>query len=205
MLAWVIAFDERGSKVVRRVGKMVDRLRIGDGRVIRFLAALICPLLVAASICPGLAQGQLRPGTLVTADAHNCYPYDGRWNDRIDRALAGGTPVAIEQDLFWYRPDPTRPGRSVVAHGAPVNGIEPGMEQYFFERVRPLVEGALRNPDHSHWPIITLNLDIKTEEPEHLRAIYALLTKYQGWLTTTVRHTGILPRPESWLWVRSWC
>jgi hypothetical protein len=148
---------------------------------------MMCTGVLAAGLCQGSAQGQLKPGTTVTPDAHNCYPYEGRWGDRIDRALAGGTPVAIEQDLFWYRPDPSQPGRSVVAHGAPVNGSEPGMEQYFFERVRPLVESAMRNADRSHWPIITLNLDIKTEEPEHLRAIRALLVKYQAWLTTTER------------------
>lgn len=156
-----------------------------------YFAAMICTLFVTAGFCPGYAQDQLRPGTVVTPDAHNCYPYEGRWSDRIDRALAGGTPAAIEQDLFWYRPDASRPGRSVVAHGLPVNGSEPGMEQYFFERVRPLVEDALRNPDHSRWPIITLNLDIKTEEPEHLRAIRELLTKYQAWLTTTTRTSDV--------------
>ncbi len=149
--------------------------------------AMMCAFVITAGFWPGYAQGQLHPGTVVTPDAHNCYPYEGRWNDRIDRALAGGTPVAIEQDLFWYRPDPSLPGRSVVAHGMPVNGSEPGMEQYFFERVRPLVETAMRNPNHSHWPIITLNLDIKTEEPEHLRAIHELLVKYQAWLTTATR------------------
>ena len=152
----------------------------------RFRTAITCALVIAAGLS-AFAQSQLRPGTRVTPDAHNCYPYEGRWNDRIDRALSGGTPVAIEQDLFWYRPDASRPGRSVVAHGAPVNGSEPGMEKYFFERVRPLVEAALRNQDHSGWPIITLNLDIKTQEPEHLRAIRELLTKYQAWLTTTTR------------------
>ena len=125
---------------------------------------MTCALFVTAGFFSCHAQGQLRPGTLVTPDAHNCYPYEGQWSDRIDRALAGGTPGAIEQDLFWYRPDPSRPGRSVVAHGLPVRGSEPGMEQYFFERVRPLVEAALRNPDHSPWSIITLNLDIKTEQ-----------------------------------------
>ena len=35
-------------------------------------------------------------------DAHNCYPYDGQWNDRIERALNSGFPVSIEQDLAWY-------------------------------------------------------------------------------------------------------
>lgn len=32
-------------------------------------------------------------------DAHNCYPYEGQWNDRIHRALNSGFPVSIEQDL----------------------------------------------------------------------------------------------------------
>jgi hypothetical protein len=154
---------------------------------VKSFTKMICFLFAIASFGSGYAQNQLHPGKVVTPDAHNCYPYEKQWSDRIDRALAGGTPVAIEQDLFWYRPEGSRSGRSVVAHGQPVTGSEPGMEQYFFERVRPLVEGALRNPDHSHWPIITLNLDIKTEEPEHLRAIRALLTKYQAWLTTTTR------------------
>jgi hypothetical protein len=35
-------------------------------------------------------------------------------------------------------------------------------------------------------PLITLNLDIKSEEPEHLRAIYKTLQRYQGWLTSAV-------------------
>ena len=30
-------------------------------------------------------------------DAHNCYPYEGRWSDRIQRALNSGYPVSIEQ------------------------------------------------------------------------------------------------------------
>jgi len=152
----------------------------------KILAAM--SMLIVMAVCSlDSAKGQLKPGTVVTADSHNCYPYGGRWNDRIDRALAGGTPVAIEQDLFWYRFDPAVKGRSVVAHGAPLNGSEPDMEHYFFERVRPFVESALRNPDHSHWPLITLNLDIKTEEPEHLRSIRQLLVKYEAWLTTTRR------------------
>ena len=37
------------------------------------------------------------------------------------------------------------------------------------------------------WPIITLNLDVKTEEPEHLAAIWTLLREYEGWLTTAPR------------------
>jgi glycerophosphoryl diester phosphodiesterase len=58
------------------------------------------------------------------------------------------------------------------------------MEHYFFDRVRPMVERALKEGNHGDWPLITLNLDFKTEEPAHLRAVWALLTKYQDWLTT---------------------
>jgi hypothetical protein len=117
-------------------------------------------------------------------DAHNCYPYGEWWGDRIDRALSAGTPLAIEQDLYWYTDAKTGRSRSLLAHGAPVNGDEPGMEQYFFDRVRPVVERALREGNHGDWPLITLNLDLKTDEPAHLHAIWNLLTKYQDWIST---------------------
>lgn len=120
------------------------------------------------------------PGARVLLDAHNCYPYDGRWADRIDRALSTGTPLAIEQDLVWFR------GRSLVAHENPT-GREPSMREHFFERIRPIVEAALRDPNHDRWPLITLNLDFKSEEPEHLAAVWALLSEYEPWLTTAVR------------------
>jgi hypothetical protein len=88
-----------------------------------------------------------QPGSRVLLDAHNCYPYSEWWKDRIDRALSTGTPLAIEQDLYWYK-DP-RSGRawSVLAHGEPVTGTEPEMKQYFFERIRPIVEKALQDSD----------------------------------------------------------
>jgi hypothetical protein len=61
------------------------------------------------------------------------------------------------------------------------------MKDYFFERVRPVVENALKSPDHHDWPLITLNLDFKSEEPEHLEAVWKLLTEYRDWLTTAPR------------------
>lgn len=131
------------------------------------------------------------PGTRVLMDAHNCYPYFGWWTDRIDRALSGGIPLAIEQDLYWYTDSHSGLPRSVVAHGAPFSGNEPGMKEYFFERVRPLVEKALQQGNHGDWPIITLNLDLKSEEPEHLAAILKLLSDYRDWLTTATRTTDI--------------
>jgi hypothetical protein len=149
--------------------------------------ALCLLVLASASLVAG-SQSQPRdhshPGSRSVMDAHNCYPYYEWWSDRIDRALSAGTPLAIEQDLYWYTDPKTGKSWSIVAHGAPVSGHEPTMEHYFFDRVRPIVERALAQGNHGDWPLITLNLDLKTEEPEHLRAIWALLAKYQDWLTT---------------------
>jgi hypothetical protein len=139
-----------------------------------------------ASLLFAQTHTSLTPGARTTLDAHNCYPYEGQWSDRIDRALAQGFPIAIEQDLFWYTDPKTGIPRSVLAHAKVFHGDEPSLETYFFERVRPIIEAELRHPNPGKWPLITLNLDIKTEEPEHLRAIYKTLQKYQGWLTSAV-------------------
>jgi hypothetical protein len=137
------------------------------------------------------------PGARVVLDAHNCYPYHGQWSDRLGRALSTGTPLAVEQDLVWFRDPSTGRGRSLVAHDEPDNpglglsGDEPTMKAHFFERVRPLVEKALSENRRDEWPIITLNLDFKTEEPEHLRDVWALLQEYKSWLTTAPRRKDI--------------
>jgi len=133
------------------------------------------------------ATHQARPGARVVLDAHNAYPYNGRFADRIDRALATGAPVAIEQDLIWRPAAHGLPARSIVSHGEPFDGREPGLRDYFFERIRSLVERALVEGDRSRWPLITLNLDVKTNEPEHYRALWDLLGEYEPWLTTAAR------------------
>ncbi|MPY89408.1 MAG: hypothetical protein GEU99_15955 [Luteitalea sp.] len=120
-------------------------------------------------------------------DAHNCYPYEGRWADRLDRALAAGTPLAVEQDLFWYTDRATGAARSVVAHEPEEASRATTIREYFFERVRPFVERALADERPDDWPIITLNLDLKSDEPEHHAAIWELLGEYEAWLTTAER------------------
>jgi hypothetical protein len=153
-------------------------------------------LLLAIGLISGAERrDQSVPGSRSVMDAHNCYPYFEWWHDRIDRALSPGTPLAIEQDLYWYTDPKTGRSWSVVAHGAPLSGQEPTMEHYFFDRVRPIVEKALKEGNHGDWPLITLNLDLKTVEPGHLRAIWALLTKYQDWLTTAPRTGDARPQP----------
>lgn len=132
----------------------------------------------------------LTPGTRVLLDAHNAYPYDGAHADRLTRALSTGIPVAIEQDLVWYRDPQTGIARSVVSHGPPMSGNEPSLDDYFFKTIRPFVEQALRENRRETWPVITLNLDFKTNEPEHHAAVWDLLGRYEAWLTTARRMNG---------------
>lgn len=155
-------------------------------------AIVLLTAITATGTCLALPKfaDAARPGARVVMDAHNCYPYFGWWSDRIDRALSGGTPLAIEQDLLWVTDPKTGAGRSLVAHGT-ASGAEPTMRDYFFERVRPIVEKALKSGDRSDWPLITLNLDFKSEEPAHLRAVWQTLNAYRSWITTAERTANI--------------
>jgi len=120
-------------------------------------------------------------------DAHNCYPYQGRWRDRIDRALATGFPISIEQDLAWYSSGGNGEGRVVLSHSPKTTGTEPSLRDYFFERVRPIVEKALAENDRAHWPLVILHFDFQSTEPSLLHAVWNLLGEYEGWITTAVK------------------
>jgi hypothetical protein len=111
-------------------------------------------------------------------DAHNCYPYNGKWADRIDRALGAGTPVAIEQDIAWYE------GRVVVSHTAKTKGSEPLLKDYFFERVRPMIERALKENKPETWPLIVMHFDFKDNPPVLLHAVWEVLGEYKDWIST---------------------
>jgi len=50
-----------------------------------------------------------------------------------------------------------------------------------------VVERAFQDQNHKDWPLITLNLDFKSEEPEHLEFIWKLLGEYESWLCTSPR------------------
>jgi hypothetical protein len=151
----------------------------------RVARALSCAAAVLAALQLGAAGAGFGPGERVLLDAHNAYPYEERWADRLDRALSTGVPVAIEQDLFWHCAGGSC--RSVVSHGEPLSGREPGLRDHFFERVRPIVERALAGGDRSGWPLVVLNLDFKTNEPEHHAAVWQLLSEYEEWLITAPR------------------
>jgi hypothetical protein len=150
-------------------------------------------LLVSLIAVAAYAQSGM-PGQRVWVDAHNCYPENGQWANRIERALQGGLPVAIEQDLAWYV-DAQGHGRSVLSHEKKPHGTEPGMREHFFERVRPLITSELKTGNPARWPVLVLNLDFKTNEPEHHRAVWALLQEYKAWLTTAPKSADGRPRP----------
>jgi hypothetical protein len=153
----------------------------------RIFPVALALLIGSCSLGAQQSVPQSTPGSRTVMDAHNCYPYFEWWGDRIDRALSAGTPLAIEQDLAWHTDPKTGRSWSVVTHGDPTYGVEPTMEKYFFERVRPIVEKALKEGNHGNWPIITLNLDFKDDKPEHLAAVLELLRKYQPWLSTAAK------------------
>jgi len=146
------------------------------------LASQSSPISGASSTVPP----RFLPGQRVLLDAHNAYPDRGRFADRIEMALATGVPVAIEQDLAWCAAADGRMA-PLVSHERTCVGGEPTLEGYFFDRVRPMMDAALAAGESSDWPLITLNLDFKTDEPEHHAAVWTLLGKYERWLTTAPR------------------
>lgn len=148
------------------------------------------PLSLLLLVLPAIAQTsslEFLNHNLPVLDAHNCYPALGQWTDRIDRALKTGFPVGIEQDLTWYVDPVTGEGRAVVSHTAKTTGVEPTLRDYFFERVRPIVEKALAGNDRAGWPLIVVHFDFKSEQPALLDAVWKLLGEYRSWITTATK------------------
>jgi len=151
----------------------------------RVIPAIVISAAVAATLNaqrPAATVPHYAAGKRVLLDAHNCYNHD-----EIDRALGTGTPLAIEQDLVWYQDPSSGAYRSVVSHGDSDVQTAPDFEKYFFDKVKPVMEKALADDRRADWPLITLNLDFKTDEPEHHAFVLALLHKYEAWLTTAER------------------
>lgn len=120
-------------------------------------------------------------------DAHNCYPYDGQWQDRVNRALNSGFPVSIEQDLAWYSDPTTGQGRVVVSHTPKTTGQEPTLKTYFFEQVKPVVEKIIKENKQNEWPLIVLHFDFKDNQPALHEGVWDLLSEYEPWISTAVK------------------
>lgn len=150
--------------------------------------SLCCVMAIPAPTA--LAQGAslkfLNDGRSMV-DAHNCYPYDGKWKNRVERALNSGFPVSIEQDLAWYVDPSTGQGRVVVSHTTQTTASDPTLEDYFFKQVQPIVERAIKANKQSEWPLVILHFDFKETQPPILHGVWKLLQQHQSWISTAVK------------------
>jgi hypothetical protein len=146
------------------------------------LAAALVVAALSSPVHTQTAAALLTGRSLV--HAHNCYPEEGQWAERIDRALAiGQVPMVIEQDVA-FAPRNAPPDQSVVAHDQKLAAAAPSLNKYFFDKVRPLMERALAAGPTPEWPVVILHLDFKSNEREHHRAVWDLLKQHRSWLTT---------------------
>jgi hypothetical protein len=144
-------------------------------------AGLVVSLAIAAT-----NSSPVTPGARSLLLAHNAYPDEGKYGDRLDRTIAAGTPFVVEEDLVWVD------NRSLLIHNPKFAGADsPTLESYFFPKVAPIIEKALKEGNKGDWPIITLYLDIKNDPVEHLEAISKVLDKHDGWLTKAVKNADI--------------
>ena len=159
-------------------------------RIASFARATVALTLFVTVLAPALrTQGRVSPPLgRVVLHAHNCFPEEGLWTDRLDRAMGTGVqPIAIEQDLGWFVDPATHGGRTVLSHGGTLTGREPTLEDYFFARVRPVIERAIAANRRDTWPVVFLHFNIRNNETAHLQNIWELLGRYEAWLTTAER------------------
>lgn len=156
----------------------------------RALARVIVGAVLVVSSVFAMAQGpdlDFLNHNQPILDAHNCYPYQGKWNDRIQRALESGFPVSIEQDLAWYVDPATGKGRVVVSHTPHPTGEEPTLEDYFFKQVTPVIKKAIAENKRSQWPVIVLHFDFKDNQSALLKAVWQVLGQHEEWLSTAAK------------------
>ena len=147
---------------------------------------ILISVLTGSVFAAKLDSGTYAPGSRVQMMAHNAYPDHGKYQDRLDRALASGVPFAVEEDLAWIDE------KSLLIHGSKnVSESDPTLESYFFPKIGAVVEKALQQGNKGDWPLITLYLDIKNDPPEHLAAISKTLDSHSAWLTTAKKTANL--------------
>jgi hypothetical protein len=145
-------------------------------------ATIVLTGLAVAVFMLAKAGNNYTPGSRILVLAHNAYPDHGKYGDRLDRVISTGRPFVVEQDLAWID------GKSLMIHGAKNAGSDdPTLDSYFFPKIKPLMEKAMREGNKGNWPVVTLYLDIKNDPPEHLEAISKTLDQYNDWITTAVK------------------
>ena len=61
------------------------------------IAAVVASLAIAAKS----HSNPFTPGARTMMLGHNAYPDDGKYGDRLDRAISAGVPFVVEEDLIW--------------------------------------------------------------------------------------------------------
>ena len=146
------------------------------------ISLTIASVVASVAIAAKVHSSPFTPGARTLMLAHNAYPDEGKYGNRLDRAISAGAPFVVEEDLNWIN------GRSLlIHHEKAANADSPTLESYFFPKVKPVIEKALKEGNKGDWPLITLYLDIKNDPEEHLEAISKTLDKYDGWLTKAVK------------------
>jgi hypothetical protein len=148
--------------------------------------------LALVALAKTVDPGNFAPGKRTLMLAHNAMPEEGKWADRFERVIGTGVPFAVEIDVAWGKNPKTGTSQSFVAPGPKkLSGDEPSLKTFFFERMRPDVEQALKKNNRTDWPLVTLFIDIKNDPPEHVESIWNLLGEYEAWLTTAVKTKNI--------------
>lgn len=108
--------------------------------------------------------------------AHNCYPIDGRGDDRLAEALRLGIDN-IEIDLGWDDANQ----RLIIGHDAePRPGVSyPGLEDYLV----PALEAHWHEPRPDRAPTV-LTIDWKTSHSEAVRRFKGFLDDHADWFST---------------------
>ena len=124
------------------------------------LVAVAASLVIAAT----RHSNPFTPGARTLMLAHNAYPDEGKYGDRLDRVISAGVPFVVEEDLVWVN------GKSLLIHNEKLADADsPTLESYFFPKVKPIIEKAMKEGNKKgDWPLITLYLDIKNDPEEHL-------------------------------------
>ncbi len=125
-----------------------------------FITICVSVGLVLAAASAAKTKDPVAPGARIQMLAHNAYPDHGKYTDRLDRAIAAGVPFAVEQDLAWVN------SRSLIIHGKKnVGGDDPTLETYFFPKVQPLMEKAMKLPRERRQEAVAM---LATRDPEQL-------------------------------------
>jgi len=121
-----------------------------EGQMKRLSIVLVtfAGLVTSVAIAAEVHSSPFAPGVRTLMLAHNAYPDEAKFGDRLDSAISGGPLFAVEEDLVWVD------GKSLLIHNPKAARPDsPTLESYFFPKVAPIVEKALK--EDNPWRLAT--------------------------------------------------